>query len=164
MAKEINKKVIGASKHFYDGIKFDSKLEIACYQLLKDNKLYFKYNENKYILLDKFRLSNVSFYQAMYKKKKLVGYGEYLTKKGEKQAFTQMTYSPDFVFENDKLLLIIETKGNPNDVYPYKRKIFLDILERDFKHKKVYFFEPRNKKQIIETIKKIKDVLNEEIN
>ena len=159
----LNKKVIGAKKHIYNNITFDSKLEISCYQCLIDNGIQFEYNAHTATLFEKFRLESVRYFQAMYSKKKLIGYGEYKTKKDEKQSFTSITYTPDFKIEVDNYLIFIETKGNSNDVYPYKRKIFLNYLDNEAKltGKKIYFFEPRNNKQIKESIIIIKELLND---
>lgn len=160
----MNKKVIGARKHLYDNIQFDSKLEISCYQLLKDNNIPFEYGGFKAVLFPKFRLEKVRYFQAMYSKKKLVGYGEYHTKKDEKQSFTQVTYTPDFKIEFGKYIIYIETKGNPNDVYPYKRRLFLHMCEQEIKGTdyELFFFEPRNVRQIKESINVIKELLNEQ--
>lgn len=160
----LNKKVIGAKKHIYNNITFDSKLEIACYQHLKDNNIPFEYGGFKAILFPKFRLEKVRFFQAIYSKKKLVGYGEYHTKKDEKQSFTQVTYTPDFKIEFGNYIIYIETKGNPNDVYPYKRRLFLHQCEQEIQGTDIelYFFEPRNVRQIKESINVIKELLNEQ--
>ena len=65
-----------------------------------------------------------------------------------------MTYTPDFV--GDKW--IIETKGNPNDAFPLRWKLFKKYL---VDHDLIYdLYVPRNHKQIDETIKQIKENVN----
>lgn len=159
--ESLNRKVIGAKKHIYKDIEFDSKLEIACYQALESSGMPFEYNKEKVELIPKFRLNKVHYYQALYAKKKFVAYKEYHTSKNEKQSFTNVTYTPDFRLLFGNYLIYIETKGNPNDVYPYKRRMFLkkleDLSER-FPNSELYFFEPRGVKQVKETIAIIKNL------
>lgn len=156
-----NKKVIGAVKKEYDGIKFDSLLEISCYKLLKENNIPFEYNKNRYIILPEFRLNKLNLYRFNGKKK---GFGQLITKKGLKAQFQSITYSPDFVIKpNSDIYIFIETKGNPNDQYPLRSKLFFATLE-NMAYKQVFFFEPRNVSQIKISINKIIEILNESNN
>ena len=161
MAKKIrtksNKKVRGASKKIYDGIEFDSALEVNCYKLLKASDIKFDYNSRTYELMPKFRLNKVTSYD--YSKSK--GYGQTLTKKGLKRVYSTMTLTPDFIIDSgDKnISIIIETKGYANDVYPYKKKML--FLKHEQLEKELYYFEPRNIAQIKTSINEIKQILNE---
>lgn len=81
----MNKKVRNATPLIYDGINFKSKLEVYCYQKLKEHNIEASYEGQKFVLLDSFEFN------------------------GEK--IRQMTYTPDFI--NDRF--IIECKGKAND-------------------------------------------------
>ena len=58
----------------------------------------------------------------------------------------------------NNLMIIIETKGRENDVYPYKKKLFLKFITRlsILKNMRIVFLEPHNHSQIIECINIIK--------
>lgn len=123
MARKKNKKVKNATKKTVDGIDFKSKLEVYCYQQLKENNIHAKYEEHKFEMIPPF---------------------EYDGKKVRK-----MTYTPDFVGKD----FVIECKGNPNDAFPLRWKIFKYYLyKNDIKYN---LYLPRSKKQIDETIEKI---------
>lgn len=149
---EINKKVRNARKKEYDGIIFDSNLEISCYKLLKENDIPFTYNSSKQLLLDGFNFNKVKFFQPTKETK------EFLQ---NTRKVVNTTYSPDFeiITNSDNLVIFIETKGKENDVYPLKRKMFFNKLENIPKDCDYYFFEPHNIKQIIETIRIIKEII-----
>lgn len=157
-----NKKIVNATKKEYKGIKFDSVLEVNCYKLLEKENLDFSYNSVTFDLLDSFRLKTISSYEYLPSR----GFGEVLTKKGLKRKIPKMTITPDFymreVINNSKVLVfIIETKGFKNDVYPYKKRLLFSKLE-GIPNTRVYYFEPRNIKEIKLSINEIKRVLNEE--
>lgn len=161
MAKKVrtkpNKKVRGASKKIYDGIEFDSALEVNCYKLLKEANIKFEYGTKTYELMPKFRLNNVSSYDFS----KAKGYGQTLTKAGLKRMYSNMTLTPDFIIDSGgrDISIIIETKGFANDVYPYKKKML--FLKHEEQEKKLYYFEPRNIAQIKTSINEIKQILND---
>ena len=71
-----------------------------------------------------------------------------------------MTYSPDFYLDFNNCDVYIEAKGNPNDTYPLKKKLFLAHLVREgiATGKKQLFFEPHSKKQLREAIKIIREL------
>lgn len=159
---EVNKKIVGAKKTEFDGIRFDSRLELSCYKALKKADLDFKYNNLTFNLLSPFRLEGVHLYDSSNKRRI---YGEQLTKSGLKRQFIGIKYTPDFVRDVEgEPLIIIETKGFSNDVYPYKKKMFLKSLEKVYKKtgREVYFFEPKNLKEINRSIEIIKLRLSEE--
>ena len=155
-----NKKILGAKKKVFDGIKFDSNLEVSCYKLLKEDNIIFTYNERVIELLPSFRLNKVNYYQSGPKNR---GFKQVLTLKGEKLKLPSIKYTPDFIIETNNNLIIIETKGFENDVYTYKRKLFFNLLEESIIPKNIYFFEPRTVKQIKESIIVIKQILENEV-
>lgn len=70
-------------------------------------------------------------------------------------------YTPDFVCQtHDKsgkpVMAIIEVKGDPNDVWSYKKKLFLSWLEENAPRS--LFFETRNQKQLKLAIQVIKGI------
>lgn len=68
---------------------------------------------------------------------------------------SDITYTPDFILCEEGYVIIIEVKGNPNDVYPYKKKMFLKLLEE--KQENYIFIEVRNKGQVLDIIDFIKE-------
>lgn len=147
----------------FEGIKFRSQLEVRCYKELKKTGIKFKYEERTYVIFNKFELDPlVSFYGPLHKKvkvekstsKKTTRTVTYFVK--DTRFINQVCYTPDFVIEleDKKILIIIETKGKENDVYPYKRKLFLKFLSRlaRLKNMRILFMEPHNYTQITECI------------
>ncbi|HKL75079.1 MAG TPA: DUF1064 domain-containing protein [Halanaerobiales bacterium] len=96
--KSKNKKVKNATPLFYDGIKFKSKLEVYCYNKLKENNIEAPYEENTFVIIDAF----------VYNDEKV----------------RKMTYKPDFVGKD----FVIECKGKANDAFPLRWKIFKRYL------------------------------------
>lgn len=119
-----NKKVRNAKKSVKDGIEFKSKLEVYCYDKLKENNIEAEYEKHKFEIIPSFTYDN--------------------------SKIRKMTYTPDFVGKN----FVIECKGNPNDAFPLRWKIFKYYLYKN--NIKYNLYLPRNKKQIDETINKIK--------
>lgn len=124
MKHKKNKKVKNATKRTVDGINFKSKLEVYCYEQLKKHKISAEYENHKFEILPPF----------IYNGKKI----------------RKMTYTPDFVGDS----FVIECKGNPNDAFPLRWKIFKYYLYKNNIQYDLYL--PRSKKQIDETIEKIK--------
>lgn len=118
-----NKKVRNATPLIYDGIKFRSKLEAYCYKKLKENHLEVEYEKNKYILLEKF----------IYEGKTVL----------------PITYTPDFVGKD----FIIECKGNMNETFPLRWKLFKNYLVKNNNTSKLYL--PRNQKDVDSVINEI---------
>ena len=104
-----NKKVRNARKIEYDGILFDSKLEVYCYKKLKEANLHFKYEGQKFELLSPFDFNGKSYEMRKAKGGK--------TFKPVTNKIRGMIYTPDFVgtYPHSKRKVYIETKGNPND-------------------------------------------------
>jgi len=140
--KTINKKVRNATIMSYYGITFKSKLELYCYKKLKETDLTFKYEEHTFELIPSFTFTNDSY--ELFYRKGLKTFGI------QRPTVRSMTYTPDFV--GDKW--IIETKGNPNDAFPIKWKLFKRyILDHSLN---IDLYMPRNQKQVDEVIEIIK--------
>ena len=61
-----------------------------------------------------------------------------------------ITYTPDFTFEYNGILVIMEIKGFENDVFPVKRNLFRKLLETY--DTPCMFFEIRTKRELLEAI------------
>lgn len=124
--KKENKKVKNATPNTYNGIQFKSQLETYVYKQLKAHSLKADYEPIKFELIPSFVFC------------------------GKK--IRAMTYTPDFVGDN----FIIEAKGRPNDVWPYKWKWFMwSLLNRGLAEKYKLFVVHNHK----ETDKCIEDIL-----
>ena len=68
-----------------------------------------------------------------------------------------MTYTPDFTFNYNGRLIIIEAKGKENDTYPLKRKLFRGLLEACAPDNPLFFevFTQKQLQQAIEIIKSL---------
>ena len=152
---EENKKVKNATKIEYEGIQFKSIFEKDCYILLKQEGLDFEYETKRTVLLSGFYPpDSLKVYDLFKPRLQRRVFGLNLHK------ILDITYTPDFYIQKDNVEIYIEAKGNPNDTYPLKKKIFLDYLRRQSEiDGKIYmFFEPHSKKQLREAIKIIKEL------
>ncbi len=141
-----NKKIKNASPLEYDGISFKSKLEKMAYQTLRENGLPVKYEPRKFIIWEGFK-PTVPFYNKDPKTRML---------KLESKKIINISYSPDFIIHYNGYLVIIETKGMENDLFPMKKKMFRKWLE-EHEPKSVYF-EIYTKRQLLQAIDIIKDL------
>jgi len=156
----MNKKIANATEITIDNIHFKSKLEAKCYTLLKEAGLNFEYEKVTIELLPGFRPTFKLF--EVYKKGTME---RRLTKTGKQPMVRSISYTPDFVWhDNVSKLIIIETKGYRNDVYPYKKKLLFRYLDRYYENtrQEVYFFEPVNVTTLKQTIEIIKNILKNE--
>ena len=126
--QKINKKVINATEVTINGVKYRSKLEARCAQILKENNISFEYEPLKIEYIPKFEY-----------------YGE---------KYRAAFYTPDFIIDNK---YILEIKGFPNEVYRYKKKLVLLKLLNDINYTKYRFFEIKTITQLKQWIKQYKD-------
>ena len=122
----MNKKVKNAKQIVYKGVKYRSKLEYNAARCFEEAHITFQYEPFKLILLPTFKYLGTTY--------------------------RQWTYTPDFViFKN----VIIEMKGYPNEVWPYKKKMILkNIINNGYKYE---FYEVKSiseLKKLIDTLKK----------
>lgn len=141
----VNKKVRNATPVKYASIDFKSKIEAMVYKTLVDNGLEPQYESCKYILWSGGK-PTVPFFTKS--KKELLKLD--LTK------LRDITYTPDFYLEYNGMKIIIEAKGQTNDVFPVKFKMFRQLIESFPDHDKYLIFEIFNKRQLLEAIKVIK--------
>ena len=143
-----NKKVRNATILEYYGITFKSKLELHCYKKLKEANIKFQYEKVKYELMPSFKFENESY--ELYKKKGERYFGP------QRQLVRAITYTPDFVGTHNGHKFIIETKGNPNDAFPIRWKLFKKHLHDTGTKCTIYM--PRNQKQVDEVVELIKNI------
>lgn len=148
-----NKKVINARKVELGDITFRSVLESRCYQLLVEAEFEVLHEPERFTIMEGFYLASTKFY-GIVKSKGTKSYKE------DERKIRSITYTPDFYIKYKDYDIYIDAKGNPNDTYPIKKKMFLDYLEKDSKisKKKYLFFEPHNIGQIKKTIEIIKSL------
>ena len=141
-----NKKIKNASPLEYDGISFKSKLEKMTYQTLKEKGFLVEYEPRKFIIWEGFK-PTVPFYNKDKNTRML---------KQDSKKLINTSYTPDFVFKYKDYLIIIESKGMENDLFPLKKKMFRKWLE-EHEPKSIYF-EIYTKKQLLQAIDVIKSL------
>lgn len=140
-----NQKIKNATSIEYNSIRFKSKLEVTFYKMLLQAGFNPQYEQRTYLLLEGYK-PTVPFYTKD-KKTKLLKLNEVRLR--------NMTYTPDFTFNYNGRLIIIEAKGKENDTYPLKRKLFRGLLEGQT-HDNPLFFEVFTQKQLLQAIEIIK--------
>lgn len=135
-----NKKIKNANPKEYDGIKFKSILEVSIYKTLVEKGIVVNYEGMTFEVSPKV-IPTIPFYNRTPKQ----GFHQI------KGSIKAITYTPDFTFTRNNLLVIIEAKGFENDVFPVKRNLFRKYLET-LKIPCIYF-EVRTKKELLEALK-----------
>lgn len=138
-----NKKIVNATKTQINNIKFKSKLESVVYRELVKSNLPFTYEEEQ-ITLFKGYYPTIPFY--------IKGKNGHLVLQTRKQL--DWKYTPDFIVNTSGWKFYIEAKGYQNDLWPYKRKLFIHTL---LESTNVAFFEVHNLREIKECISIIKN-------
>lgn len=154
-----NKKIKGATECSCDGIKFRSKLELTCYEVLKENNLNPSYEGKTFHIFEGF-IPHVPFYvkNTFKRKNKNIQVVSKHTVKDYRKVLS-WDYTPDFFFKYGNYVVFVEVKGFYNDIARYKSKLFRWKLEEmqknDLEH--IYeFWEIHTKRQLIECINHIK--------
>lgn len=131
-------------KFEYEGILFDSKLEINHYKalLLNDDIIEVVDMQKKFLLLE-FDFNYIDFPNK------------------KKRKYRNMVYTPDFILKikgYDKLIAM-ESKGYPRKDYNIRKKLFIKRYKDEY-----YHYECRSVKQLLEDIDYIRrEVLDEQI-
>lgn len=140
-----NHKVRNAQKVIHDGIQFQSGLEKIMYNLLVEkgleiNKTFF-YEKDTITLIEGFDISNT----IMVNRKRDKGFVE------DSKKARPMRYTPDFSQEETIAgsNWVIECKGNPNEQWSLKLKLFKKWLTNQ--NKNITVFIPANKVQCEQT-------------
>ena len=145
-SRKKNRKHVNANKTTVDGIKFQSGLEVYAYRELKKAKLFEKYEEEKFELMEGFAFPGPSY------ERQTNGKGEYRDR--STSAIRKITYTPDFTGKD----YIIETKGRANESFPLRYKLFKKLLVETGDTRPLY--KPQTQKEIDETIQTILDERN----
>ena len=132
---------VRAKKVTYDGIKFQSGLEVYMYKALKEARIVGEYEPTSYTLLNGFDLESVCF------EKQANGKGEYKDRGCKK--ILPIKYKPDFVGRD----FVIECKGRANESFPLRWKLFKAWITRHSPG--IALFKPQNQKDCDETIAQI---------
>ena len=140
-----NKKIKNATPREYDGIHFKSLLEVSIYKNLVAAGFHPKYEQFKCTVVDGLR-PTVPFYATDKQTKDL---------KLHDKKIRSITYTPDFTFIYKDIFVVIEAKGQENDTYPLKKKLFRKWMEKWLPNG--IFFEIRTIKQLKQAIKIIED-------
>ena len=130
-----------AQKKVYDGIQFQSLLEVYCYKELKKTNLHFGYESVKYTLLDGFNIATpvwTTFRKVF---------------KARLSAVRPVTYTPDFVDRDGKW--VIETKGWKSEGFLFRWKLFLRYIKLN--NLDIEVFRPSSNREIDVMIKHLKE-------
>lgn len=122
---------------------YKSNLEKYCAEQLKLEKIPFEYEAVKFELHPSFRYEGTSYEKVTRSKKKVFDL--------QNPGIRAITYTPDFVGDG----WIIETKGMETSTFKIKWKMFKKHLIDNNSHYQLY--KPTNQKEVLETIKLIKD-------
>ena len=142
--RKYNKKVRNATATTFNGIKFKSKLEKFTYQCLRVAGIPFKYEEDRFVLIDKFIYTGECI-----EKKKKKGKNVFIK---SSENISQATYLPDFT--NLEQGWIIECKGLRTEAFNLRWKLFKNMLAKQKKSYDLYM--PGTQKQIMEVVEKLK--------
>jgi hypothetical protein len=137
-----NKKIKNATKTTELGIAFRSEVEARIYKALVAEGFNPLYEKVTFTLSEKIR-PTVPFFNRI---KGLLGL--------DMKPVQAITYTPDFTFEYNGILIVIEVKGFENDVFPIKRNLFRKHLET--LNQPSMFFEVRTKKELLEALRIIR--------
>lgn len=140
-------KKINYKKGEYNGIKFDSQLEIRMYQLLEEAKIPFVYGEHTFTLLDGF-IYPAAYYYRVGKQKVL----------SDNRTIRKMSYTPDFSDPSGEVF-IIETKGRANESFPLRWKMFQQHLVNEGKSPMLFIPQSiADCKLVVEKIKEFYEI------
>lgn len=142
----INAKIKNARKVVYNDIVFRSKLECDAYKLLISEGFTPEYESYSFILLEGFTPQK-PFY---------INGEPQIDKKGRPKINQSWKYTPDFIVKYNGIKIYIEMKGFPNDLWPYKRKMFLKMIDSE----NSLFFEVSSISGLRKTIERIKTINN----
>lgn len=152
-----NKKIKGATAVTYEDINFRSKFEERVYKKLLSLGYNPEYELEHFVLWEGFRPQKEYYYNGIpentKKKDHLTGKMTVLTDKPE--ALQSWRYTPDFLLRMNGFAFYVEAKGHPNDLWPYKKKLFLKAID-DIPN--TYFFEVRSIKGLLASLEVMKKI------
>lgn len=140
-----NRRIKNATPEVCLNIQFKSQLEAMVYRTLLQAGFKPEYETHTYIIWSGFR-PTVPFYTRDKQKRTVLNLKKTIN----------ITYTPDFYMEYEGLKIIIEAKGQVNDVFPYKFKMFRKYIEELPDKDDYIILEVFTKKQLTEFIEIIK--------
>lgn len=144
--KSKGRRITRGTKVTEDNINFASKLELHMHRVLRKLKIPNVYEGQTYVIVDGFVSENSSFEKTKTQKE--------LHERGKKKILP-IKYTPDFIDKEYPPRFIIECKGNPNEAFPIRWKLFKKFLhDNDIK---AHLFMPRNQKDC----EKVGEILKE---
>lgn len=158
-----NKKIRNAQSLEWNGIKFRSRLEVTIYKAILEcaeidtNIKDIKYEPCKYTIWKGYK-PKLPFYI----RDKKTG-----TLKNDTTKIIDITYKPDIIFYYRNCIILIEVKPQfMNDVFPYKRKLFRQYLEKTYEEGNTAFYpiytQIGTRRELIELIRILKTKYNED--
>lgn len=147
-----NVKVRNAKKVEYDGIRFDSALEVFTYKQLKLLNVEFNYAGVVFEIIPALTLNKTIalWPNASGIDKRTLKIRNKIQKK---------TYTPDFThYWKGKYFIVWESKGWANDDFISKKKLIMKYLEDNLDYKHPVFLEPHNQRQVLECIEFVKNL------
>lgn len=136
-----------------NGLQFRSKLELFTYnKLLEAGIKDFKYEEDKFILMEPFEFKNESIeaYEKTVDGSKIKFFGDV------NKSIRSISYLPDFTcIKDDKTGWVLEVKGFANDAWPNKWKYFKEYLTKN--NYKLDLYKPNTQGNVIKCIELIKE-------
>lgn len=152
----MNKKILNATNSAIGNISFKSKLEASVYKTLVEHGFSPQYESQRFVLWKGSKINDIYYTK---------GSDGHL--KADNSKIRDITYTPDFIFKVDNYVIIIEVKGYENDVFPIKKKLFIDLLGtmnniNSVGGEPLYkYFEIFSKRQLLEAIDEINKLKND---
>lgn len=163
----VNKKIRNATKVEVNGIKYRSKFEARCIQVLEEYNMDFKYEPKTFELISGF-IPLIHYYDEETPKHRLkrLKNGSTIKEKSlvlKTSKIIGIHYTPDIYVKYKDLDIWIELKSIENDVFYIKKKLFIRLLNEDFINngKKSMYFEVHSISQLKQAIEIIKDYATE---
>ena len=156
--QKINKKVINATEVTVNGVKYRSKLEARCAQILKENNISFEYEPKTFELISGF-IPLIPYYDEETPKQRLkrLKSGSKIVERSliaKTSKIISLKYTPDIYVKYNNLDIWIEVKSIENDVFYIKKKLFIKLLGEELckSGKKSMYFEIHSIKQLKQAI------------
>lgn len=156
-----NKKIKNANPKEYNGIQFKSLLEVMTYKTLVQEGIIPEYETHTYLIWEGFIPTIPFLTKNTLKRKDKRCTPISRTTMMVHKPINGITYTPDFYFELGGKKVIIEAKGVPNDVYPYKFKMFRKYLEEQPDKDTYIIWEIHTKKQLLECLNNLRQSLSQ---
>lgn len=136
------RKIVQSKPTKFNETQFASELERDMYIELRRRGIKCAYEGKTYVTLEEFHLEEDCFERSTRKSKQMIN----------RTKVTQVTYTPDFVGENEEW--IIECKGRANESFPLRWKLFKLMTSKW--EKPPIIFKPMNKQDCVQVAEILK--------